>query len=183
MVAWWDSPEITDKELHKSLQELGFKKTREDADREWFVVPDGAQDVRKAYNSLAYNAARPNSFPMRKEQQECHDKCLQAFESGDSRFLFACVMRFGKTFTFYQVMKSLGCRNALVITGKPEVCNSWREDLEQHVDFAGYNFVDLRTTPFEEINFNANNVFFVSFQYLEAESSVDKTWIYDLKLN
>ena len=183
LVAWWDSPEITDKELHKSLQELGFKKTREDADREWFVVPDGAQDVRKAYNSLAYNAARPNSFPMRKEQQECHDKCLQAFESGDSRFLFACVMRFGKTFTFYQVMKSLGCRNALVITGKPEVCNSWREDLEQHVDFAGYNFVDLRTTPFEEIDFNANNVFFVSFQYLEAESSVDKTWIYDLDVD
>lgn len=171
---------LKDEDIHNELERLGYHRVRGDK-REWFECDVDA--VKRAFNSLLKGSARPNSYSLRPEQQECHDKCLKAFESGDSRFLFACVMRFGKTFTFYQVMKSLGCRSALVITSKPEVCNSWRENLEQHVDFAGYNFVDLRTTPLEEIDLKANNVFFVSFQYLEAESSVDKTWIYDLNVD
>lgn len=183
LVAWWNSPDVTDKELHKSLQELGSKKTRDDANREWFVVPGGAKDIKSAYHKLTHNSTRPNSFPMRKEQQGCQDKCIAAFEAGYDRFLFDCVMRFGKTFTAYQAMKTLGYNNTIILTAKPEVCNSWREDLEQHVDFKGYNFIDVRTTPREEIDFTQKNVFFSSFQYLEAESSVDKTWILDLNVD
>jgi superfamily II DNA or RNA helicase len=178
LVDWWVSPEVSDKELHKSLQELGLEKIRNE--REWFEIPGGVQDVKKAYHKITRNSARPNSFAMRKEQQECHDKCIASFEAGYDQFLFACVMRFGKTFTAYQAMKTLGYSNVLILTAKPEVCTSWREDLEQHVDFEGYNFIDLRTTPREEINFKQKNVFFSSFQYLEAESFVDKTWILDL---
>ena len=169
---------ISDTQVHKQLESMGYVRTR--SNREWFCLSDPAV-VRVAHNKLRTGVARPNSFAMRKEQQECHDKCLKAFQAEYDRFLFACVMRFGKTFAFYQVMKSLGCNNTLVITAKPEVCDSWREDLEQHVDFVDYNFVDLRNTPKEQIDFNVKNVFFVSFQYLEAESSVDKTWIYDIK--
>ena len=183
LIAWWNSPEVSDKELHKSLEEIGYKKTRKDADREWFVVPDGVKDIKSAYHKLTHNSTRPNSFPMRKEQQECQDKCIASFEAGYDRFLFACVMRFGKTFTAYQAMKTLRYNNAIILTAKPEVCNSWREDLEQHVDFEGYSFIDLRTTPREEIDFTQKNVFFSSFQYLEAESSVDKTWILDLDVD
>ncbi len=181
LVDWWVSPEVSDKELHKSLQELGFEKVRNE--REWFEIPGGAQDVKKAYHKITHNSIRPNSFAMRKEQQECHDKCIASFEAGYDRFLFACVMRFGKTFTAYQTMKTLGYSNALILTAKPEVCTSWREDLEQHVDFEGYNFIDLRNMSREEIDLTQKNVFFSSFQYLEAESSVDKTWILDLDVD
>ena len=183
LVAQWDSAHHSDKEFHKVLEKSGVKKTRTDANREWFVVPGGIKEIKSAYHKLVHNSARPNSFAMRKEQQECHDKCIAAFEAGYNRFLFACVMRFGKTFTAYQTMKTLKCNNSLILTAKPEVCNSWREDLEQHVDFEGYNFIDLRTTPREEIDFTQKNVFFCSLQFLEAESSVDKTWILDLDVD
>lgn len=178
----WDSPDFSDREFHRFLEKEGYSRTRQDRDREWFAVAGGIDQIKKLYNKMSCGSERPNSYKMRFEQQECHDKCIASFEAGDSdnRFLFACVMRFGKTFTAYQAMKTIGCNNALILTAKPEVCTSWREDLEQHIDFEGYNFIDLRTTPEEEINLKQKNVFFSSFQYLEAESSVDKTWILDL---
>tara|TARA_R110000803_G_scaffold36122_2_gene77763 strand:+ start:153 stop:3482 length:3330 start_codon:yes stop_codon:yes gene_type:complete len=176
----WDSPVFSDREFHDFLKKEGYSQTR--VGREWYEVPGGIDQIKKLYNKMSCGSERPNSYKMRPEQQECHDECIASFEAGDSdnRFLFACVMRFGKTFTAYQAMKTLGCSNALILTAKPEVCTSWREDLEQHVDFEGYNFIDLRTTPKEEINFEQKNVFFSSFQYLEAESSVDKAWILGL---
>ena len=178
----WNSPDFSDKDFHAFLKKNGCRRTRQDRDREWYAVVGGIDQIKKLYNKMSCGSERPNSYKMRPEQQECHDECIASFEAGDSdnRFLFACVMRFGKTFTAYQAMKTLGCSNALILTAKPEVCTSWREDLEQHVDFESYNFIDLRTTPKEEINFEQKNVFFSSFQYLEAESSVDKTWILGL---
>ena len=49
-------------------------------------------------------------------------------------------MRFGKTFTTYQLAKEMKFKRVLVMTFKPAVENSWKEDLEGHIDFEGWQF-------------------------------------------
>jgi len=49
-------------------------------------------------------------------------------------------MRFGKTFTSYQLAKTMGWKKVLILTFKPAVEDSWKEDLLSHVDFQGWQF-------------------------------------------
>ena len=54
-------------------------------------------------------------------------------------------MRFGKTFTAYQLAKRLGSQRVLVITFKPAVEDAWQTDLESHVDFDGWQYLSRAT--------------------------------------
>ena len=50
-------------------------------------------------------------------------------------------MRFGKTFASYQLAKKMNCKRVLILTFKPAVKTSWKEDLLSHVDFEGWQFI------------------------------------------
>jgi hypothetical protein len=56
-------------------------------------------------------------------------------------------MRFGKTFAAYKLAKKMEWRKVLVLTFKPAVQNAWEEDLKQHVDFPGWQFISSRDLP------------------------------------
>jgi len=76
-------------------------------------------------------------------------------------------MRFGKTFAAYQLAKKLGAKRVLVVTFKPAVEDSWRTDLESHVDFDGWQYLSRATgTNPASIDPNQSLVFFGSFQDL-----------------
>lgn len=124
---------ISDHTIHAELQKMGKLRVRMDKDREWFECT--VEDVESAINNIKYGISRPNSFPMRDEQKECHDKAVAHYLSGGKKFLMNAKMRFGKTFTSYQIIKTLALKRVLVITYKPAVDASWREDMETHVDF------------------------------------------------
>src|SRR5687767_15816599 len=55
--------------------------------------------------------------------------------------LWNAKMRFGKTFTTYQLAKRLGAKRVLVVTFKPAVEDAWQTDLESHVDFDGWQYL------------------------------------------
>jgi len=57
------------------------------------------------------------------------------------RFLWNAKMRFGKTFTAYQLAKKLGAKRVLVLTFKPAVEDAWQTDLESHVDFDSWQYL------------------------------------------
>ena len=65
------------------------------------------------------------------------------------RFLWNAKMRFGKTFTTYQLARKLGAKRVLVVTFKPAVEDAWQTDLESHVDFDGWQYLsrNLRQRP------------------------------------
>jgi hypothetical protein len=87
-------------------------------------------------------------FPMRREQAEAVN-VTQAYllsrwaEDPDAvpRFLWNAKMRFGKTFTAYQLAKRLGAKRVLVVTFKPAVEDAWQSDIESHVDFEGWQYL------------------------------------------
>ena len=73
---------------------------------------------------------------MRPEQAAAVDKTHAYFRSiweedmhAVPRFLWNAKMRFGKTFTTYQLAKKLGAKRVLVVTFKPAVEDAWQTDL------------------------------------------------------
>jgi hypothetical protein len=72
-------------------------------------------------------------------------------------------MRFGKTFTSYQLAKRMGWSRVLVLTYKPAVEAAWREDLDGHADFVGWRFRGKDDEP-PDLTDPAPLVWFASFQ-------------------
>ena len=89
------------------------------------------------------------------------------------RFLWNAKMRFGKTFTAYQLAKRLGAKRVLVVTFKPAVEDAWQTDLETHVDFDGWQYLSRswNRDP-SQIDRGKPVVYFGSFQDLLGHDSV-----------
>lgn len=162
---------LSDTSIHNQLEKMGFERVREG--REWFKCT--VKDVETAINQLIHGVSRPNSYAMREEQKDCHDKAFKHFANGGEKFLMNAKMRFGKTFTSYQIMKSMNVKKALILTYKPSVDSSWREDLELHVDFDGWkyysasnfsntNHIDLDSNSLYDDGDAKVKVLFTSFQ-------------------
>jgi hypothetical protein len=113
-------------------------------------------------------------FRMRREQAEAVDKTFDYFHSIWSedqhavpRFLWNAKMRFGKTFTTYQLARKLGTKRVLVLTFKPAVEDAWQTDLESHVDFEGWHYLSRHSNDDPTtIDDEKPVVYFGSFQDL-----------------
>ena len=76
-------------------------------------------------------------------------------------------MRFGKTFTTYQLARKLEAKRALVVTFKPAVEDAWQSDLESHVDFDGWQYLSRNSdSDPSQISNTKPLVYFGSFQDL-----------------
>ena len=95
---------------------------------------------------------RHETFGMRDEQSSAVDKTYDYFHSiwkedknAAPRFLWNAKMRFGKTFSAYQLAKKLKCKKILVVTFKPAVEDAWQADIENHVEFEGWQYLSRST--------------------------------------
>ena len=160
---------FTDRDIHRELRRRGFANP----DGEWFRCT--LKDVQAAYIAVktgTENAeSRTSSFKMRPEQREAVEKTMAYFASAKKeypdrapKFLWNAKMRFGKTFASYQLAKRLNMKRVLVLTFKPAVESAWREDLETHTDFEGWQFVCRGGMTYEEADPNRPIVCFGSFQ-------------------
>lgn len=164
----WDVP-LSDKQIHSALLKKGFKPTRIDKAREWFECT--TEDVDCIINVLLHGVDRPHSYKMRDEQIEGFRKAVDHFENGGRRFLMNAKMRYGKTFTAYQIAKHLARDkskfNVLILTYKPAVNDGWLEDLTRHIDFDGWNYFYAKqfnaANPIK-LPKSGKNVLFASFQ-------------------
>ena len=115
-----DGSFFRDGEVRQRLVEKRFKNVVIGGSREWMRCT--ADDVRTAVTELQkglrLTGTHHETFQMRREQAEAVRKTYAYFhsiwkEDGDAspRFLWNAKMRFGKTFTAYQLAKKLdGCR-------------------------------------------------------------------------
>lgn len=114
------------------------------------------------------------TFKMRREQAEAV-KLTHAYfrsrwaEDADDvpRFLWNAKMRFGKTFTTYQLARKLEAKRVLVVTFKPAVEDAWQTDLDSHVDFDGWQYLS-RHSDLDPMQVDRKKpvVYFGSFQDL-----------------
>lgn len=157
-----------DHEVHRMLETSGFhavtsKLNTGDKDRksEWFRC--SVDDVKKAVfavkHGLSTSTTRTQTFKMRPEQAEAVKQTMAYFQDERKRnpnkspkFLWNAKMRFGKTFTAYELAKAMGMKRILILTFKPAVEESWEIDLDSHVDFEGWQFYSNEKAGKQEIS-------------------------------
>ncbi|MHB8706689.1 MAG: restriction endonuclease [Coriobacteriia bacterium] len=141
-----DGTVFTDYEVRAALARKGLENT----ELEWMRC--SVADVRTVLTELRtgqqFTGTHHETFAMRREQAAAVEKTHAYFHSvwaedmhAVPRFLWNAKMRFGKTFTAYQLAKKLGARRVLVVTFKPAVEDAWQSDLESHVDFDGWRYL------------------------------------------
>ncbi|MFW6002289.1 MAG: GIY-YIG nuclease family protein [archaeon] len=166
-----DGSSFTDHEVHKKLKKMKVPNRG----GEWFECD--AETVLQAINLVKNNeeidAQRTKAFSMRPEQEEAvrktktyFTKYLNEDPNTSVHFLWNAKMRFGKTFTAYQLVKSMNWDKVLVLTFKPAVEHSWEEDLMTHKDFQGWQFYSKNNSSilYEDIDFDKPLVCLGSFQ-------------------
>lgn len=121
-------------------------------------------EIRIRFNTGIAN--RCQDFPLRNEQKACVEQACNVFNSGLKKFLINAKMRFGKTFTSYNIALGMNAKNVLILTYKPAAKSSWKDDLKNHVAFDNCEFYDYKDDNQPVFNANKMNVFFVSFQAL-----------------
>lgn len=166
-----------DYEIHKYLRNNGIKNS----DGEWFncSLKELKAAIFAVKNDELNEENRTLDFKMRPEQEAAVDKVIQYFNNYKKEnpnktphFLWNAKMRFGKTFTTYQLAKKQGWTKVLVLTFKPAVQSAWKEDLLSHVDFEGWQFISKDGLTYEEADKKQPYVCFGSFQdYLGKNKS------------
>ena len=167
-----DGTTFTDREVRAALVSKGFENTV----LEWMRC--SVADIRTVLAGLRtgqrFTGTHHETFQMRREQAEAVNKTHAYFRSiwkedmhAVPRFLWNAKMRFGKTFTTYQLAKKLGATRVLVVTFKPAVEDAWQSDLESHVDFDGWQYLSRSSgSDPTQIDRKKPVVYFGSFQDL-----------------
>ena len=146
-----DGSVFMDHDVHKVLEARKIHKLKDEYGKktEWFKCT--ADDVKAAIVAVRTgnlgSTPRTQTFPMRPEQQRAVSMTKAYFESEEkknpshaAKFLWNAKMRFGKTFTAYELAKAMGLKRILILTFKPAVEESWETDLLSHTDFEGWQF-------------------------------------------
>lgn len=143
---------------------------------EWFRcdIRDVERAIHAAMERRDSMTDRIYDFGMRPEQERAVRKTsdyLIAFKKDPTNrgliphYLWNAKMRFGKTFTTYQLALKMGWTKVLVLTFKPAVKTAWEEDLNTHKDFEGWQFCQKQEDrEFNYVNERKPFVCFASFQ-------------------
>ena len=151
---------------------------------EWFRCD--VKDVERAINAAMERrdsmTDRIYDFGMRPEQKRAVKQTsdyLTAFKKDPTNrgliphYLWNAKMRFGKTFTTYQLALKMGWTKVLVLTFKPAVKTAWEEDLNTHKDFEGWQFCQKQEDrEFNYVNERKPFVCFASFQDVLGKNSM-----------
>ena len=167
-----DGSIFTDHEVRSALKKKGF----ENAVLEWVccTVADVKTVLAEMRTGQRFSGTHHEAFGMRDEQADAVNKTFDYYHSiwhedanSSPRFLWNAKMRFGKTFTTYQLAKTLKAKRVLVLTFKPAVEDAWQTDLESHVDFDGWQYLSRSSgSDPTQIDRAKPVVYFGSFQDL-----------------
>jgi hypothetical protein len=172
-----DGTVFSDHEVRARLVQKGFLNTT----LEWIrcSVNDVKTVITELHTGQKLSGTRHQDFGMRDEQASAVDKTYDYFKSiwkedknSAPRFLWNAKMRFGKTFCAYQLAKKLKSKKILVVTFKPAVEDAWQADLENHIDFEGWQYLS-KTNGGDPTKIQNSNpfVYFGSFQDLLGRGS------------
>lgn len=149
-----DGSTFRDNDVRQRLIEKGFENVTIGTSREWMrCSPDDVKTaIAELQSGLRFSGSHHEDFPMRAEQADAVEQTFDYYQSrwkqdakAVPRFLWNAKMRFGKTFTSYQLAKRLGAKRVLVVTFKPAVEDAWQTDLESHQDFDGWTYMSRNT--------------------------------------
>ena len=144
-----DGSIFRDKDVIERLKAKEFENPHFGSATEWVRCKprDVLSAIAELRKGVVFTGHHYQTFGMRPEQARAVEQTIGYYESiwaedpaAVPRFLWNAKMRFGKTFTSYQLAKRMGAKRVLVVTFKPAVQDAWHEDLASHVDFDGWQY-------------------------------------------
>lgn len=171
-----DGSAFRDTDVIQRLKAKGFENPHFGSATEWVRCKptDVLTAITELRKGVEYTGERYQTFTMRPEQERAVEQTIGYYRSiwdenprAVPRFLWNAKMRFGKTFTTYQLAKRMKAKRVLVVTFKPAVQDAWNEDLSSHVNFEGWQYRNAQTMG-ENPDFDHDRplVYFGSFQDL-----------------
>ena len=171
-----DGSAFRDTDVIQRLKAKGFENPHFGSATEWVRCKptDVLTAITELRKGVEYTGERYQTFTMRPEQARAVEQTIGYYRSiwdenprAVPRFLWNAKMRFGKTFTTYQLAKRMKAKRVLVVTFKPAVQDAWNEDLSSHVNFEGWQYRNAQTMG-ENPDFDHDRplVYFGSFQDL-----------------
>lgn len=125
---------FTDHDFHEYLER--YKGVDRQPKTEWFHI-DGKKSRdyfdEFAQRNFKVDVEKGLSYVLRREQREAVERTKAYFEKGGREFLWNAKPRFGKTLTSYDLIRTMGFRNTLVVTNRPSIANSWAEDFQKFI--------------------------------------------------
>lgn len=159
----WTVPEqYSDKYIHACLKKLGYPKNRDDKYREWIFftgckrAKDAVEIMDRLINEIKTGRSAITNYSLFDYQQDIVDWAVGRFHAGDTKILINAIMRAGKCLISHAIIKALGFKKVLIVTGKPGAIPSWtvlaRGGEEEHVDYCDYifhNYDNLKKSKIE----------------------------------
>lgn len=186
-----DGSSFTDHEVRSALRKKGY----ENPELEWMrcTVEDVLTVITELRIGKQISGLRYKNFRMRSEQHEAVQKTHDYFHSvwkedmhAVPHFLWNAKMRFGKSFTAFQLAKKMGAKRILVVTFKPAVEDAWQTDLESHVGFENWQYFSRSSSSnLKKVDKSRPIVYFGSFQDLLGRDKVGNIklkneWIHEI---
>lgn len=151
-----DGTFFKDHDIHRILKKKNMEAS---VGGEWFKCT--VNDVKAAIIAIKTGTEneenRTCNFTLRPEQKSAIDKTIRYYTSikkenpeRTPKFLWNAKMRFGKTFTAYKLAKEMGMKKILILTFKPAVEDAWDEDIKNHVDFKGWQFISNKSGTYSK---------------------------------
>lgn len=183
-----------DMDVHRVLKNSGVETAEFEGAREWFrtdleTAKKAVAAVKAGHFALAGTPTRTRTpVELRPEQKTAVERAAKHFrdcrgKGKGGKFLWNAKMRFGKTLSALQLVKTLGLRRTVIVTHRPAVKASWFEDFGK-IFYESYTpylcGASAGGTPFEALaKSNSPFVYFASIQDLRgsetvAENGIDK---------
>ncbi|WP_206066066.1 DEAD/DEAH box helicase family protein [Novosphingobium sp. ERN07] len=148
-----DGSTFRDHDVRQRLIAKGKDNPHFGSSREWMrcTPADVLTAIAELQGGVELSGTHHESFPMRAEQEAAVEQTQAYYQDRWSedpkavpRFLWNAKMRFGKTFTSYQLAKRIAAKRVLVVTFKPAVEDAWEADLKSHQDFDGWRYLSAQ---------------------------------------
>jgi hypothetical protein len=125
-------------------KKIGLRYEDGKSTEQWYTSVDV---IREKVNEELYGSTKLDSYSLRPSQQAASDKMVPYFKEGGTDFLLGAIMRYGKNFTFLTTCSKLLDTNGniLVLTNKPGVFDSLKHDINSHVYFDGWEYIELKS--------------------------------------
>jgi hypothetical protein len=137
------------------------------------------KNIKEFYNSYKTGIRdRSENFQMSIHQKECSDKIVTAYNSGITSFLLGAKPRFGKNFTLLETARILGLKNILFVSYLPTVFDSLEHDVESHINYKGWKYIDYRDkknrgeNPYDDITPTVVSVSAQLLNYTDDEDGI-----------
>lgn len=140
---------FTDTDFHAFLKQQGVERELQPTRTEWHhfaVAPKTSLEYLNAFAGQDFSDIGwgdvEDDYVLRPEQRAAVEQAVMAFEDGKPEVLWNAKPRFGKTLTTYDLMRKLDVERVLIVTNRPAIANSWRDDFKRFIGHqTNYKFV------------------------------------------